>query len=101
MNNFKSQGQTFEEARANMDEGVFVEDPFFKQHLENIRKQRELGLEFDMEKVKKIVGWACDFGSDSPEAVRKAILDMDHLPRLKRRTCPRKMVMPCLYGERY
>lgn len=90
MNNFKSQGQTFEEARANMDEGVFVEDPFFKQHLENIRKQRELGLEFDMDKVKEIVGWACDFGSDAPSAVRRVILDMDHLPRLNKTYMPPK-----------
>ena len=79
MNNYKSQGQTFEEARANMDEGIFVEDPFFNNHLENIRKQREMGLGFDMDKVKEIVGWACDFGCDSPQAVRRAILDMDQL----------------------
>lgn len=79
MNNYKSQGQTFEEDRANTEDGIFVEDPFFKNHLENIRKQRELGLEFDMDKVREIVGWACDFGSDSPEGVRRAILDMEQL----------------------
>lgn len=52
MNNYKSQGQTFEEALVNLSEdGIFVEDPFFKQHMENIRKQREPGLEFDMDQV--------------------------------------------------
>lgn len=90
MNNFKSQGQTFEEARANLDEGIFIEDPFFKQHLENIRKQRELGLEFDMDKVKEIVATACDFGSDAPSAVRRVILDMDHMPRLNKTYMPPK-----------
>lgn len=80
MNNFKSQGQTFEEVLVNLSEdGIFVEDPFFKQHMENIRKQRELGLEFDMEKAKKVVGGACDFDCDSPQAVRRVILDMDQL----------------------
>lgn len=79
MNNFKSQGQTFEEALANLDEGIFIEDPFFKNHLENIRKQREMGLGFDMDKVKEIVGGACDFDCDSPQAVRRVILDMDQL----------------------
>ncbi|ARB11571.1 hypothetical protein CB7_97 [Pectobacterium phage vB_PatM_CB7] len=38
MNNYKSQGQTFEQVRVDLDEGIFIEDPFFKQHLENIRK---------------------------------------------------------------
>ena len=55
MNNYKSQGQTFEEALVNLSEdGIFVEDPFFKQHMENIRKQRELGLGFDMEKAREL-----------------------------------------------
>lgn len=93
MNNFKSQGQTFEEARANIDEGVFVEDPFFKNHLENIRKQRELGLEFDMDKVEDLLtdldgnptgfrvgSLGLDY-SDIPAPIRNriTILDMDQL----------------------
>lgn len=93
MNNYKSQGQTFEEARANMDEGIFVEDPFFKNHLENIRKQRELGLGFDMDKVKefatdaegnptsfRVGSLGLDY-SDIPEPIRNRtiILDMDQL----------------------
>lgn len=84
MNNYKSQGQTFEEALVNLSEdGIFVEDPFFKQYMENIRKPRELGLEFDMEKAKKVVEDAVsgiDY-SDLPEAIRNRtlMLDMDQL----------------------
>lgn len=56
MTSYKSQGQTFEEALVNLSEdGIFVEDPFFKQHMQNIRKQRELGLEFDKDKAEKVV----------------------------------------------
>lgn len=79
MNNYKSQGQTFEEARSALAEGVFIEDPFFKQHLENIRKQRELGLGFDMEKAKKVVEDAVsgiDY-SGLPEAIRNRTLIID------------------------
>ncbi|MGX4996038.1 hypothetical protein [Enterobacter hormaechei] len=79
MNNFKSQGQTFEEARVTLDEGIFIEDPFFKDHLENIRKQRELGLGFDMEKAKKVVEDAVsgiDY-SGLPEAIRNRTLIID------------------------
>lgn len=93
MNNYKSQGQTFEEARANLEEGIFVEDPFFKQHLENIRKQRELGLEFDIDKVEDIMtdldgnptgfrvgSLGLDY-SDIPGPIRNRtfILDMEQL----------------------
>lgn len=45
MNNYKSQGQTFEQVRVDLDEGIFIEDPFFKEHLNNLRKQREEGFE--------------------------------------------------------
>lgn len=84
MNNYKSQGQTFEEALVNLSEvGIFVEDPFFKQHMENIRKQRELGLEFDMGKANKVVedtvsGIDCP---DLPEAIRNrtVVLDIDQI----------------------
>lgn len=84
MNNYKSQGQTFEEALVNLSEdGVFIEDPFFKQHMENIRKQRELGLGFDMDKAKKLVENAVsgiDY-SDLPKAIRNRtiIFDVDQL----------------------
>lgn len=55
MNNFKSQGQTFEEARVTLDEGIFIEDPFFKDHLNNLRKQRAEGFEIDMEKARTVM----------------------------------------------
>lgn len=80
MSNYKSQGQTFEEALVNLSEdGIFVEDPFFKQHMENIRKQRELGLGFDMEKAKKVVEDAVsgiDY-SDLPKDIRNRTLVID------------------------
>lgn len=81
MNNYKSQGQTFEEVRSALVDGVFIEDPFFKQHMENIRKQRELGLGFDMDKAKKIVEDAVsgiDY-SDLPEAIRNRTLVIDQV----------------------
>lgn len=59
MNNYKSQGQTFEQVRVDLDEGIFIEDPFFKEHLNNLRKQREEGFEIDM------------------GAARTAMIDMD------------------------
>lgn len=52
MNNIKSQGQTSEEDCVNLEGGSFVAGPFFKHFLENIRKQREVGLGFDMEMVR-------------------------------------------------
>lgn len=55
MNNFKSQGQTFEQIRVNLDEGIFIEDPFFKDHLNNLRKQREEGFEIDMDKARTVM----------------------------------------------
>lgn len=83
MNNYKSQGQTFEEAHLNLcsetvHEGFFIEDPFFKNHMEQmelLRKQRESGLRFDMEKVKKVVE---DIDHpDLPEAIRNRTLVID------------------------
>lgn len=79
MNNYKSQGQTFEESLSPLADGSFIQDPFFKQHLENIRKQRELGLGFDMGKAKKVVEDAVsgiDY-SDLPEAIRNRTLVID------------------------
>ncbi|KAB3178531.1 hypothetical protein F9047_11445 [Escherichia coli] len=79
MNNYKSQGQTFEEVRSALADDVFVEDPFFKNHMENIRKQRELGLGFDMEKAKKVVEDAVsgiDY-SDLPKDIRNRTLVID------------------------
>lgn len=74
MNNFKSQGQTFEEARAILEDGIFVEDPFFKNHLENIRKQRELGLVFDMDQVY------ATHGAITEEQKRSVDEKIDNLP---------------------
>lgn len=79
MNNYKSQGQTFEESLSSLADCSFVEDPFFKQHMENIRKQRELGLVFDMEKAKKVVEDAVseiDY-SGLPGAIRNRTLGID------------------------
>lgn len=59
MNNFKTQGQTFEQVRVNLDEGIFIEGPFFKEHLNNPRKQCEEGFEID------------------PGAARTVMIDMD------------------------
>jgi len=83
----KSQGRTLKEVHVefNKDEYTtrglgFVADPFFTEHiktLENLqKKQCESGLEFNMEKMKKIVGWTWP---DAPEGVRKAIIDADQL----------------------
>lgn len=55
MNNYKSQGQTFEQARVNLEDGIFVEDPFFKEHVENIQKQREVALGFDQVDTDKVI----------------------------------------------
>lgn len=74
MSNYKSQGQTFEEVRVNLDEGIFVEDPFFKNHLENIRKQRELGLVFDMDQVY------ATHGAITEEQKRSVDEKIDNLP---------------------
>ncbi|ATS93495.1 hypothetical protein P1A145kb_p095 [Pectobacterium phage DU_PP_I] len=93
MNNYKSQGQTFEEVRSALADDVFVEDPFFKNHMENIRKQRELGLGFDMEKAKKVVEDAVsgiDY-SDLPEAIRNRtlVIDIDQVCAAHRDEGPR------------
>lgn len=83
----KSQGRTLKEVHVefNKDEYTtrglgFVADPFFTEHiktLENLqKKQCASGLEFNMEKMKKIVGWTWP---DAPEGVRKAIIDADQL----------------------
>ncbi|QQG33404.1 hypothetical protein [Pectobacterium phage PcCB7V] len=55
MNNYKSQGQTFEQVRVDLDEGIFIEDPFFKEHLNNLRKQREEGFEIDMGAARTVM----------------------------------------------
>lgn len=55
MNNFKSQGQTFEQVRVNLDEGIFIEDPFFKDHLNNIRKQQAEGFEIDIGEARTVM----------------------------------------------
>lgn len=64
---------------ASRDIGFFPDENLTRR-LETLNKQQaDSGLGFDMDKVKEIVGWACDFGSDSPDGVRKAILDADQL----------------------
>lgn len=55
MNNYKSQGQTFEQAGMNLDEGISVEDPLFKGCLNNLRKQQEEGFEIDMDAARTVV----------------------------------------------
>lgn len=60
---YKSQGRTFKEVHMEFNEDEyttrdlgFVPDPFFTEHMKTLedlqKKQRESGLEFDMEKVK-------------------------------------------------
>lgn len=76
MTSYKSKSKTLEEVCVNPEECVFVGDSFFKKHLENLRKQRELGLVFDTDQV------CATHGSLTEEQKHSVDVAVDGLPRI-------------------
>lgn len=83
---YKSQGRTFKEVQMEFNEDEyttrdlgFVPDPFFTEHMKTLeglqKKQRESGLEFDMEKAAAI------HGANTPIEAKRLMDMITELPR--------------------